>query len=58
MELTLSALAFGFPLFLVFIVIDTFMYINTPFEFRTTYGWWKYIPGGGVVVYLLWKLKE
>lgn len=36
-------------LFVIFVAIDSVVYVWTSSERRSTWPWWKYLPGGAIV---------
>ena len=50
---TIFTIAWG-----IFIVLDLFIYLKTPSDYRQSTPMWKVLPGGGVVMYLLWRRQR
>lgn len=53
----------GFAIFLlaliVFLAIDMWFFMLTPLDFRLGAGrWWRFLPGGGIAVYVAYKFYE
>ena len=45
-------------LFTLFCMIDSWLYLVSPLKVRMSLPWWRYLPGGGIITYILTMRRE